>query len=285
MQVEHNHSISLDKIITDLSSDRENGLTFSVVAEHIQEYGYNKIDVAKEKGPLLIFLSQFHNLMTYLLLFASGLSFWFDERLDAIAILMVILINSLVGFWMEMKARISMSALKNLASIPAKVFREGKLVEIPGEEVVPGDVLYVESGDMITADARVFNPTQLTVNEASLTGEALSVEKLETDLPAETPIADRRNMVFKGTFVATGNTKALVVATGMKTELGKIAGLVQSSDQEATPLEEKLQTFSRTLIYITIALVYIISICKNTDCENYGNQGNSDVDEDRKSVV
>lgn len=254
------HTIPVTKLITELGSDREKGLNSLEAANRISQYGRNTIQSDKGKHPLKIVLSQFNNLLVYLLLFAAAMSFWFQEYLDATAILLVILVNASIGFWMEMQAERSMNALKKMASVPAKVFRDGKLTEISSEEVVPGDILFVEAGDMITADARIINATQLSVNEASLTGEAMPVEKIANELSEDVPLADRTNMLHKGTFVTNGNATALVTATGMKTELGKIAHLVQGAEQSATPLEKKLQVFSRKLIYITVALVVLIFI-------------------------
>ncbi len=260
METANNYTIPLTKLITELDSDRVNGLTSLEATNRISRYGSNTIQSDKGKHPLKIVLSQFTNLLVYLLLFAAAMSFWFQEYLDATAILLVILVNASIGFWMELQAERSMNALKKMASVPAKVFRSGNLTEIASEEIVPGDILFVEAGDMITADARIISATQLSINEASLTGEALPVEKTASELSEDVSLADRTNMLHKGTFVTNGNTTALVVATGMQTELGKIAHLVQGADQSATPLEMKLQVFSRKLIYITVALVVLIFI-------------------------
>lgn len=260
MKTANNYTTPLTKLITELDSDRVNGLTSLEATNRISRYGSNTIQSDKGKHPLKIVLSQFNNLLVYLLFFAAAMSFWFQEYLDATAILLVILVNASIGFWMEMQAERSMNALKKMASVPAKVFRDGKLTEIPSEELVPGDILFVEAGDMITADARIITATQLSINEASLTGEAMPVEKTASELSEDVSLADRTNMLHKGTFVTNGNTTALVVATGMQTELGKIAHLVQGAEQSATPLEKKLQVFSRKLIYITVALVVLIFI-------------------------
>ena len=260
MTERNSYNISLNQLIAEFESNAGKGLSASEAAKRIEKYGSNTIQSGQGKHPLKIFLSQFNNPMVYLLLFAAVLSFWFQEYLDAYAILLVILINAVIGFWMELQAERSMNALKKMASIPSKVFREGKLAEIASEELVPGDLLFVESGDMIAADARIISVSQLSVNEASLTGEAMPVEKNAGELSENVPLADRTNMLHKGTFVTTGNATALVVATGMQTELGKIAHLVQGAEQSATPLEKKLQVFSRKLIYITIALVALIFV-------------------------
>ncbi|MBW7941243.1 MAG: cation-translocating P-type ATPase [Candidatus Kuenenia stuttgartiensis] len=260
METKHIQTIPINQFITQLASDKENGLLSDEATKRLQQFGSNVIQADDGKSPVRILLEQFNSLMVWLLLFAAGLSFWFQEYLDATAILLVILINAVVGFWMELQALRSMNALKKMASVPSKVFRDGKLVEISSEDLVPGDVLFLEAGDVISADARIIQAAQLSVNEASLTGEAMPVEKKETELPEKTHLAERTNMLHKGTYVTNGNAKALVTATGMQTELGKIAHLVQSAKQSATPLEKKLQVFSRKLIYITIILVVLIFV-------------------------
>jgi Ca2+-transporting ATPase len=254
------HNIPLPILITEYGSNVQKGLSTAEAESRIGQYGNNTIQLDKGKHPLKIFLLQFNNLMVYLLFFAAGMSFWFNEHLDATAILLVIFVNAAIGFWMELQAERSMNALKKMASVPSKVIRDGKLIEVASEELVPGDLVFVEAGDMITADARVISATQLSVNESSLTGEAMPVEKIATELVEGISLADRTNMLHKGTFVTSGNATALVVATGMHSELGKIAHLVQGAEQSATPLEKKLQVFSRKLIYITVALVVLIFI-------------------------
>ena len=254
------HSIPLHKLIAELKSNVEAGLSTLEVVNRLKEFGGNIIQSEKGKHPLKILFAQFNNLMVYLLVFAAAMSFWFQEYLDAGAILLVILINAVIGFWMELQAQRSMNALRKMASVPAKALRDGKLKEISSEEIVPGDILFFEAGDMITADARIVQAAQLLVNEASLTGEAMPVEKQNGNLPDETPLAERSNILHKGTYVTNGNARALVTTTGMQTELGKIAHLVKSAEQSATPLEQKLQVFSRKLIYITVALVVLIFI-------------------------
>lgn len=260
MKIHQAYIVPINTLITQLISDKEKGLNSIDATKRIEKYGSNTIQSDIRKHPLKIFFLQFNNLMAYLLLFAAGMSFWFQEYIDTIAIVLVVLINATIGFWMELQAERSMNALKKMASVLTKVFRDGKLSEIPSEELVPGDILFLEAGDMITADGRIISATKFSVNEASLTGEAMPVEKIARELSEETPLADRTNMLHKGTFATNGNAKVIVVATGMQTELGKIAHLVQGAEQSATPLEKKLQVFSRKLIYITIALVVLIFI-------------------------
>ena len=253
-------STPIEKIIEVLEADTKTGLSAEQIQQKISAYGYNRIDTKKEGSLLLIFLRQFLNVMVYLLAFAATVSFFFEEWMDGIAILVVILVNAVIGFFMEWQAKRSMDALKKMVTIPAKVFRNGRLTEIPSEEVVPGDILFIEAGDMIAADARIVDDRQLQVDESALTGESLPVEKQAGVLKERVPLAERTNMVYKGTFATKGNGHALVVGTGMKTELGAIATLVESAEQSATPLERKLEEFSKKLIWITVALVVIIFI-------------------------
>lgn len=233
-------------------------MTAEEANRRLQLFGLNKITAGNKVNPLLIFFNQFISPFVLLLLLAAGLSFFFKEWLDGIAILVVVLVNAVIGFWMEYGAERSMEALKKLTSVPARVVRDGKLVEIPSEEVVPGDVLFVEAGDMITADARILQSAQLQTDESALTGESLPVEKRAGVLSEAIPLAERTNMLYKGTHVSRGNGRGFVIHTGMKTELGAIAKMVQQADQAATPLEKKIQAFSKKLIWITVVLIVLI---------------------------
>ncbi len=254
------HAIKIEEAIVLLNSNTEQGLSSEKAKEMLERFGPNAIEEAKSLRPLQILANQFKSPIVYLLFFAVAMSFWFKEWLDGIAILIVIFINTAIGFYMEFKAQRSVLALKKLSSIPAKVLREGKLTEINSEEIVPGDIVFAEGGDMIPADGRIFKATQLLIDESALTGESVPVEKKAADLPESTILGDRTNMAFKATNVSKGNGYILVCATGMKTELGKIANLVQSSEQAATPLEKKLEEFSKKLIKITVGLVVLIFI-------------------------
>ncbi len=254
------HETTIEETAVLLNSDIEKGLTIEKAKERLKQFGLNAIAEAEAISALKILLNQFKSPIVFLLLFAAGMSFGFKEWLDGIAIVIVIIINSTIGFYMELKAQKSVAALKKLSSIPAKVLRGGKLFEINAEEVVPGDIVFTEAGDMIPADGRIYRSTQLLIDESALTGESVPIEKKADVLPESTVLGDRTNMVFKATNVSKGNAYILVVATGMNTELGKIANLVHSSKQAATPLEKKLEEFSKKLIKITIGLVVVIFV-------------------------
>lgn len=254
------HATTVEEAAVLLQSDVLQGLTTNQVKERIGQFGLNTITEEKTLTPFQILFNQFKSPIVLLLLFAAGMSFGFKEWLDGIAILIVLLINAAIGFYMEFTAQVSMQTLKKMSSIPAKVLREGKLTEINSEEIVIGDIVFVDAGDMIPIDAKIVRSTQLLIDESALTGESISVEKIIGVLPENTILSDRTNLVFKGTYVFKGNAYILVCATGMQTELGKIACLVQSSDQATTPLEKKLDAFSEKLIKITVGLVILVFI-------------------------
>ncbi|HUC82581.1 MAG TPA: HAD-IC family P-type ATPase [Flavisolibacter sp.] len=254
------HATSLEEAAVLLNTDAEQGLSTEKAKERLERFGPNAIAGAKSLSVLQLFSNQFKSPIVFLLLFAAGLSFSFKEWLDGIAILIVILINAGIGFYMEFRAQQSMLALKRLSSVPAKVLRNGKLHEVNSQEIVPGDVVYIEAGDMVPADGRIFRSMQLLIDESALTGESVPVDKKAGELPEDTILGDRTNTGFKGTYVSRGNAFLLVCATGMQTELGKIANLVQSSEQAATPLEKKLDEFSKKLIKITVGLVVVIFV-------------------------
>lgn len=256
----HPWSIDEKTVSMQLHVNNETGLSSDEAAHRLIIMGANKIESLQKTSLVKIIINQFVNPFVLLLGVAAGLSFYFKEWLDGFAIFAVILINAVIGFIMEFQAERSMEALKKLTTIPAKVIRNGSLVEIPSDEVVPGDILFVESGDLITADARISKVSQLQTDESALTGESLPVEKREKILSEDTPLAERNNMLYKGTFVSKGNGYAVAVHTGMATELGSIARMVQSAEQAATPLEKKISVFSKKLIWITAALVILIFI-------------------------
>jgi Ca2+-transporting ATPase len=243
-----------------LNTDFERGLTEEEVLNRLESFGYNKIESGKKISSFQIFVHQFTSPFIWLLFIAAGLSFFFQEWLDGIAIVTVLFINALIGFWMEFQAANSMEALKKLSSVPARTVRNGKLIEVPSEDIVPGDLLFIESGDLVAADARLIKISQLQTDESSLTGESLPVQKEITVADKNVPLAERYNMIYKGTYVTKGNGYAVVISTGMTTELGAVARMVQQAEQSATPLEKKIQVFSKKLIWITVALILVIFV-------------------------
>lgn len=254
------HSATQEDIIHQYGTDEIKGLSPAESTRRLDNFGRNAIVQEKRESLWMILIRQFNSPIVYLLIFAAGLSFVFQEFLDAFAILVVIVINAMIGFYMEYQAKRSMEALKKLSVLPAKVIRNGTIKEVNAEELVPGDLIFLEAGDMVPADSRIARSSQLQVDEAALTGESIPVDKRSNVLDEDTPLAERTNMIYKGTFVTKGNAYCITTGTGMNSELGKIASLVQSAEQAATPLEKKLEEFSKKLIKITVALVAIIFI-------------------------
>jgi len=258
MQMEEAHSTELKEVEASLHTNAEQGLQAADAGQRLKQYGRNALEEKEKVSSLLIFLRQLKSPFVVLLITAAGLSLYFSEVIDAIAIVVVILANAIIGFFMEYQAEKSMEALKKMTVVPGKVVRDGKVIEVPSDEIVPGDVLFAEAGDMISADARLASFSELQVNESSLTGESVPVEKQTKILKPDIPLAERTNMLFKGTHVTKGNGKAIVIATGMKTELGKIASMVQEADEAITPLEKKIRQFSKKLIWLTLILIALI---------------------------
>lgn len=240
-----------------MKEDFVNGLTESEVLRLQNDFGFNKIETENHHSVWQILIGQFKSPIVYILLFASAMSFYFNEWLDGIAILVVIFINAAIGFYMEFQADRSMEALQKLSVVLSKVIRDGSLKEINSEQIVPGDLVYLEAGDIIPADGKIIKLSRLLVNESALTGESVPVEKNISI--GSTPDVSAQ-LLFKGTFVTNGNATYRITSIGMKTELGKIASMVQSASQAATPLEKKLESFTKKLIQITVVLVLIIFV-------------------------
>ncbi|RXK86484.1 cation-translocating P-type ATPase [Filimonas effusa] len=248
----------VQEVASELKTDISKGLTADDASRRLEEYGRNATAQSKRAHPFIILLNQLKSPVVYLLLVAAGLSFFFKEYADAIAILIVIVVNTAIGFIMEWQAARSMEALSQMTKQNAKVMRDGKPREIDSEEMVPGDIILVEAGDMVPADGRIVESTQLQADESALTGESVPVEKENKALEGEVALAERVNMLFKGTYIRMGNAKLLCTGTGMETELGAIASMVQSAKKSATPLEKKLEGFSKRLMGITVVIVALI---------------------------
>lgn len=254
------HQLRPDELGSRLKTAIRQGLTDDAAAARLEEYGPNAIESRERISPWMILLHQLKSPVVYLLLVAAAMSLFFREWPDAIAIGVVILLNTAIGFIMELQAERSMKALEKLTRQTARVLRNGKLREVPVEDIVPGDIAFLEAGDMVAADGRIADATDLQADESALTGESVPVEKSPEPVEAETPLAERTNMVYKGTFIRKGNAHVIITTTGMQTELGHIATMVAGAKKTATPLEKKLEGFSKRLIGITIVIVLLIFI-------------------------
>ena len=251
------HSKSVEIVLKKLSSGI-NGLSQKEAKTRLQDYGPNELLEKRAKNPILIFLKQFHSSLIYILLAAAAISLFIGHAVDVYVILAVILINAIIGFIQENKAERSIQALKRMIVPYAKVFREGKLLQIHAKELVPGDIIFLEEGDRIPADARLLEVKNTRTVEASLTGESLPIDKDIKALSEKTGLADRKNMVWMGTFVASGQAKAVVVYTGIKTAIGKVAASIENIKKVKGHFEKKTDTLARQMGIIAIACSFIV---------------------------
>ena len=242
--------------ILDLLRSRERGLTKEEATERFQEYGFNKLPEGKVDGLPLIFLRQFQSPLIYILFAAAGIVFVIGSVVDSLIIFIVLIFNAIVGTFQEGKAQNTLLALKRFAETSATVLRDGKELVVPDTEVMPGDIIVLQEGEKVSADARIIFANTLKIDEASLTGESEPVTKTDTVMPADNlGVADQKNMVFKGTHILSGNGTAVVVATGLTTEIGKIAQKISSIDTEI-PLKTNIRYLSR-IIVVTVAIISV----------------------------
>ncbi len=239
---------------------KESGLTDGHVASLQATYGPNRLEGAKKTPAILLFLRQFLSPLIYVLLAAALASLLLAKYVDAIVISAVLLLNAIIGFTQEQQAAKTMEALVRMTAPKARIRREGSVRVIPVEDIVPGDILLLESGNRVPADARVIEEANLKVVEASLTGESTSVDKEAYPLPEATPVAERENMVFMGTIVTHGRATAVVVGTGMDTQMGAIAGALREVKDEPTPIEKSIRKLSRYIIFLVLSFVAVLAV-------------------------
>ncbi|MCM8823468.1 MAG: HAD-IC family P-type ATPase [Candidatus Omnitrophica bacterium] len=236
------------------------GLEDGEVKVRLKEYGYNDLVTKKKTHALIIFFRQFLNPLVYILIIASIIKFILSNYTDAFVILGVIIFMAIVGFIQEGRAEKAVESLKQLASPKAKVKRAGKIKIIPSKELVPGDIIILESGDKIPADARIIELANLKVNESILTGESVSVDKHIDTIPENASISECKDMLYMGTIVTYGRAIAVVIATGMNTEMGKIASALKEIKSEKTPLQRSIDILGKWMIVITIGIVIILKV-------------------------
>jgi Ca2+-transporting ATPase len=253
------YRLPLDDAAARLGTEPASGLTESEARKRLDRYGPNEVTDRGGRSAWRVLLAQFTGVLTLVLFAAAVLSVFLGDRLDAGAILAIVALNAALGFFQEERAEQSMAALKRMAAPVVRVRREGRVLEISARALVPGDVVLLETGNVVPADARLRQSTTLRVQEAALTGESEAVEK-DAGMVFETPraLGDRRNMVYSGTVVSYGHGEAIVTATGMATELGKIADLLQSVEQEQTPLQKRLDQLGRQLAAAALVLVVVV---------------------------
>ncbi|CAN5394340.1 cation-transporting P-type ATPase [soil metagenome] len=258
--IEKPHSFSVEQILSTFQTDSSNGLTESEAINRSKEFGPNIYQTQKRKRIGRMFLDQFRNPIVYLLAFGSIASLYFGDTIEAIAIVAVILINALIGFLMELQARSSMNALREMDVVHTRVLRDGKTLKIPSEKITLGDIIIFEAGDVLPGDGRLIKANQLQCDESSLTGESIATIKNTDDVPEETPIGDQHNMIFKGTSVMNGNGVAVITGIAEHTQLGSITSLVESSTGVVSPLDKKLNGLTKKLIWVTLIMTSIFAI-------------------------
>lgn len=255
------HDKKIEEVYKELSTKKE-GLTEKEAEARLKKYGYNEIKETKKISPIKIFLNQFNNIVIYILIFALAISIFLGETIDAIVIGAIVIANAILGFIQEYKAEKSIEALKKLASLKATVIRDGKDKDIDAKNLVPGDIVKLETGDKIPADCRLFELINLQTLEAALTGESTPVSKELKVLSEKTLLADRINMTFSGTIVTSGKGKVIVTGTGMETEIGKIAKLIEEVETQQTPLQKKLNVLGKKIGLVVIIISIIVFLAQ-----------------------
>ncbi len=252
------HSKKVAEVLK-LLKTKESGLSMAEAEKRLKKYGPNRLPSEKRLSALQIFFSQLKSPLIYILLIASGLSLLLREYVDMSVILAAVVLNTIIGFLQEYKAEKAITHLKNMVEFKARVMRGGQEMEIKADELTPGDIIFIQAGDKIQADARLLKVNNFQVNEASLTGESLPITKHTKPLEAGTVLADRKNMVFMGTVATRGKAAAVVCATGSNTHLGEIASMVKAVEEDKTPLQHKLAVFSKWLSVI-VALISVLIV-------------------------
>jgi len=252
--------LDVERTAQELGTDLSAGLSSGEATARLEKYGPNQLKEAPKRSPWGILFDQFKDFIIWVLIGAAIVSGFLQEAVDAVAIVAIVILNAILGFIQEYRAEKSLAALKKLSSPTCKIIRDGKHEIISSEALVPGDVIEMEAGDSVPADGRLaWLTSNFSAQEASLTGESTPVAKTATVLEErDVPLADRANMAYAGTSVASGRAKAIVTETGMQTELGKIAGMIQEIERESTPLQKKLEQFGKWIVYLCFVLVAMV---------------------------
>lgn len=262
---------SLKDVFLRLNSS-DTGLASSEANERLKHEGFNELGGSKGVNPFMLLLEQFKNFLIIVLIIASLVSLLFGELLDFFGIITIIVLSVILGFVQEFRAEQAMEALKKISAPYAKVVRDGREEKIPAKEIVPGDVVLLEEGDIVPADLRLISVESLSIDESALTGESVPVKKNSVQVHESLPITDQENMAFMGTIVTYGKCKGIVTATGMKTEFGKIADSIQSIEDTSTPLQVKFARMAKQLSFAVIGLVALVFIfgLLNSDVSSNG---------------
>jgi Ca2+-transporting ATPase len=263
------YSIDTSELCQDLGTSAGSGLEITEAARRLSEYGPNVLQEKPPRGIMSIFLGQMKEILVLILIIAAVISMFLGEWEDAIVILIIVVLNAVIGVFQESKAESALKALKDMTKPSAKVVRGAKAIQINAEEIVPGDLIMLDAGDSVPADARLIEAASLQSNESALTGESVPVEKNPAVIHSDQlPVGDRKNMLFMGTTITSGRGTAIVVETGMNTQLGQIARLLDDSAPETTPLQQRLGKLGKVLGTAALAivmLVFLIGLTRGED--------------------
>ena len=238
-----------------LGADVRKGLTQARATEYRQRYGYNEIREGRKRGPVAMFLAQFADFMILVLIAAAVVAGLIGDLADTFVIVTIVVLNAGIGFVQEYRAERAIAALRRLAALQAQVRRDGLPMVIPARDLVPGDTVVIEAGNAVPADIRIVEAAQLRIDESALTGESEGVDKVTSRIDdGDLPVGDRRNMAYKGTLVTHGRGRGVVVATGMHSELGRIAALLRLETSTTTPLQKRLERFGRLLAIAVLGI-------------------------------
>jgi Ca2+-transporting ATPase len=249
-----------DQVLAQLEVDVQEGLRSADIPSRRARYGANELLQEKKRHAWRILLNQFRSLVVLLLVAAAAVSLVLGDFVEAVAVLVVIGLNTALGFFTELKAVRSMDALRELGRVVTSVRRNATLSQVAAEDLVPGDIVIIEAGDIVTADLRIVEASRLGTDESALTGESVPVNKTAEPVPADTHLAERTNMLHKGTVVTRGSAVAVVCATGRNTEVGRIAKLVEGAQPDTTPLERRLARLGRRLVWLTLSFVVAVNL-------------------------
>ena len=249
------HAVPADQVVSRLKTDPAAGLDANEASQRLAQYGPNRLPEGKQRGPLMRFVAQLNNILVYVLLGVGFVKLMVGLWLDAAVILGVVIINALLGFFQEGKAEKALDTIRNMLSTEARAIRGRETRLIPAEELVPGDVVLLESGDRIPADLRLVDVKNLRTEEAALTGESVPIDKTINAVAEKATVGDRKGMAFSGTLVSSGRGTGVVVATGSGTELGRINQLMAAVSALDTPLLRQIQKFG----YAITAVIAVVS--------------------------
>ncbi len=259
MEDKQSHGKPIDVVVEEFQTELDKGLSGPEARARLQKFGANELTEKPRPGFLALLWDQFNNYLVIILIIAAGLALMLGEYVDSIAIMCIVVLNAVIGVIQESKAEQALAALKKMAAPSAQVLRDGHQVTVPARELVPGDIVLLEAGNYVPADMRLATTVNLKIEEASLTGESVPVEKNATlVLDNEAGLGDRKNSAFLSTLITYGRGKGLVTGTGMRTQLGLIAEMIQSYEEEDTPLQQKLAQLGKVLGTVCLAICAVV---------------------------